>query len=277
MTSDDRDQLLRRIGLDAAPPCTAEGLRAVHRAYVTAIPYEDLAIQLDEPRALDLDLVLARVLRGGRGGYCFEVNGLLAQLLRDLGFAVEHRLGVVGAHGDRAPVNHCALVATVPADGSSFVVEAGYGEGWLDPLPLVPGEHAGPGGLSWAVAREQDGWWWIGQHRWGSTGGIAVSPEPVGFDAFAEPHRERAYDPSSPFVQTLVVQRPFDDRIVTLRARTLTVRGPSVDTSRLVGSADELGDVLHDAFGIDPAPLDRERLWRQACAQHEAWLATKEG
>jgi arylamine N-acetyltransferase len=42
----DLDALLTRIGLDAAPQPTLAGLQTIHRAYVSAIPYEDLAVQL---------------------------------------------------------------------------------------------------------------------------------------------------------------------------------------------------------------------------------------
>jgi N-hydroxyarylamine O-acetyltransferase len=79
--------------------------------------------------------------------------------------------------------------------------------------------------------------------------------------------------PESKFVQTLVVQRPLRDRIVTLRARTLTERGPAHDTTVVLASEAELADLLRAVFGIDPAALGPQRmahLWRRAAEQHAA-------
>ena len=53
----------------------------VHRAYLGAIPYEDLAVQLGETGPLDPAALVPRLLREGRGGYCFELNTVLGWLL----------------------------------------------------------------------------------------------------------------------------------------------------------------------------------------------------
>ena len=74
-------------------------------------------------------------------------------------------------------------------------------------------------------------------------------------------------------MQTLVVQQPREDRIVTLRARTLSSVGPAVDAKRVVADRDELAAVLCDVFGITVGGERLDRLWTQAAAQHEAFLA----
>ena len=88
--------------------------------------------------------------------------------------------------------------------------------------------------------------------------------------AFESHHRRLALDPESPFVRTLVVQRPRVDRIDTLRARTLSSVGPSVRTKRVVEDEAEFYVVLGAEFGISRRD---DRLWALACAQHEAFLA----
>lgn len=265
------DDLLARIGLTRA----RADLQTVHRAYLARIPYEDLAVQLGECGPLDLDALAARVLHGGRGGYCFELNTLLAALLRELGFTVHLHEAVVGAPGARAAgelANHLALV--VEAGGELWFADAGFGEGAVEALPLREGTHrVGP--LAWTFSREADGGWWLAQHEWGSVPGISIAPAEVTLDAFAPHHRRLSTSPESSFVQTLVVQRPEPDRIVTLRARTLSEKGPDADAKRVVADAEDLAAAL-GAFGIDAGvlgPERMERLWTLACAQHEAWQA----
>ncbi len=270
----DVDALLRRIGVGPRPPATGAGLTELHRAWVGRVPYEDLAIHLGEAGPLVLEDVADRILRGGRGGYCFEVNGVLAAVLEDLGFGVERREARVGARTDDGPTNHLALV--VHAEDGTWLAEAGYGEGWTEPLPLRPGTHR-QGPLGWTLEREADGGWWVGEHRWGATEGFAIAPDPVGLDAFAPHHERLSRSPDSPFVQTLVVERPHRDRVETLRARTLTARGPAVDERRTIADAREYAATLHGRFGIDPAVLGPgrvARLWARAREQHERWLAT---
>src|SRR5512139_1194232 len=139
-------ELLARIGLDAAPAADADGLRRAHRAFVSAVPYENIAVQLGECGPIDPPALARRVVDGRRGGYCFEINTVLALLLEELGFAVERHEAVV--HGE-GPTNHMALVVTV--DGRRWLADAGLGEGFVDPLPLREGAHTGPGGLVWTL------------------------------------------------------------------------------------------------------------------------------
>jgi N-hydroxyarylamine O-acetyltransferase len=261
------DALLARIGLDRAPAADAGGLRELHRAYLARMPYEDLAVQLGETGSLDEAALVSRVLHDGRGGYCFELNTLLAALLRGVGFVVTHHQAVVGGEG---PTNHMALL--VELDGSRWLADAGLGEGFIEPLPVREGRYSiGP--LSYSIEREPGGSWWIGQHEWGSFSGFRMVEEASPVSAFEVHHRRLATDPSSSFVQTLVVQQPREDRIVTLRARTLSSVGPSVDEKRVVDSADELAAVLLDVFGITVGSPRLDRVWTQAAAQHDAFLA----
>ena len=47
------DALLQRIGLPAMPEANVDGLRALHRAYLASVPYEDIAVQLGETGTLE--------------------------------------------------------------------------------------------------------------------------------------------------------------------------------------------------------------------------------
>jgi N-hydroxyarylamine O-acetyltransferase len=220
-------QLLARIGLsreDVRPDL--KGLRAVHRAYVGSIPYEDISVQLGETGALDPLELVERLLVDGRGGYCFELNTVLGWLLEELGFSLTHHQAVVGGEG---PTNHMALVVSL--DDGWWIADAGLGEGFVDPIPLRDGSvDVGP--FTWTVEN----------------------------------------DPESPFVKTLVVQKPGVDRIDTLRARTYSVVGPGAKVKRVVADEAEFWRVLAGKFGVtrrDP------RLWALAVAQHEAFTASR--
>jgi N-hydroxyarylamine O-acetyltransferase len=266
-----RERLLSRIGLSTVPTATEDGLRVVHRAFVSQVPYEDLAVQLGEYRPLDLDGLVVRMLEGGRGGYCFEANTVLRALLEALGFVVERHEGIVDSRDARSRgelTNHMALVAHVPG-GRAFIAEAGLGEGPLDPLPLAEGS-ATSGAFEYTIERH-DGGWWVQQHPYGSFPGFWFSDVVAALSDFEPHHHRLSNSPDSSFVKTLVVQRPFDDHIRTLRARTLFHDGPAIRERRVLEDMSAFAHTLEADFGIDPSTLGARRLgrlWCQAEDQH---------
>jgi N-hydroxyarylamine O-acetyltransferase len=263
------NDVLARIGLDRLPAPDVDGLFALHRSFLERVPYEALAVQLGETGPLDEAALLARLARDGRGGYCFELNTVLAALLREAGFRVTHHQAVVGTEG---LVNHMTLVVDLGPDGR-WLADAGLGEGFLEPLPLVEGRvERSP--FAWTLTHEaEDEAWYLAHHEWGSFSGFRMAEAVSAVADFNPHHRRLATEPSSMFVQTLVVQKPLADRIVTLRARTLSVVGPGLESKRVVEDEDEFGAVLRDEFGITMGGERLARLWTQAVAQHETFLA----
>jgi N-hydroxyarylamine O-acetyltransferase len=260
------EALLERIGLAAMPEATAGGLHELHRAYLARLPYEDIAIQLRETGPLDEADLITRVCAEGRGGYCFELNTVLAALLRACGFVVSRHQAVVGGEG---PTNHMALL--VHLDAERWLADAGLGEGFVEPLPFREGTtRIGP--FAFNLTREDGGSWWVGMHEWTSFRGFRMFEAESSVADFDPHHHRLASDPESSFVKTFVVQSPRPDRIVTVRARTFSAVGPDVDAKRVL-ERQEFAAVLQDEFGLEVAGERLERLWAQAEAQHEAFLA----
>src|SRR6185369_15650915 len=84
----DLDAYLARIAYPGPREPTGAVLDALHEAHVTAIPFENLDVRLHRPISLTLPDLEAKLVAGGRGGYCFEQNTLFAAVLRELGFVV---------------------------------------------------------------------------------------------------------------------------------------------------------------------------------------------
>jgi len=255
---------------------TLETLRVVIAHHAAAIPFESIDPFLGRPVPIDLPALTDKLVRRRRGGYCFELNSVLGWMLEELGFVVARHQGNVGLRerlDPPPPVNHLAL--TVALEEGTFLADAGLGEGQIDATPLVAGTHGGP--LTMTVEPE-DGGWFLGHHPWGAFEGVRVAAPVVALDAFQPHHRRLATHPESKFVNTLIVQRPYRDRIETLRSRTLTVAGPDVDERRVLADAEDLAVTLRDRFGIDPEVLGEAaiaQLWARAGEQHERWQQTQ--
>src|SRR4051812_46583237 len=84
----DLDAYFRRIGYSGAGTATLDTLRAILVRHPEAIPFENLDPLLRWPVRLDIGSLQQKLVRDGRGGYCFEQNLLLGHALSDLGFQV---------------------------------------------------------------------------------------------------------------------------------------------------------------------------------------------
>ena len=82
----DLDAYLARIGYAGTPRVDLETLGAIHRAHLLAIPYENLDVQLGRPGDVSLRHAFDKLVTARRGGWCYEMNGLLGWALNEIGF-----------------------------------------------------------------------------------------------------------------------------------------------------------------------------------------------
>src|SRR3989344_744729 len=89
------ERYLHRVGLRSPPARTERGLRELHWAQACSIPFENLTVLLGAPVALVPAALFAKLVNQKRGGYCFELNGLFAWVLKELGFEFKIHLARV--------------------------------------------------------------------------------------------------------------------------------------------------------------------------------------
>src|SRR5690242_3051518 len=113
----DLQAYLQRINYRGEQKPTAAILRELHRAHLLAVPFENLDIHLGRPILLDQDALFDKIVRRSRGGFCYELNGLFALLLRGLGFDVTLlAAGVARADGGFGPeFDHLTLLVKAPS------------------------------------------------------------------------------------------------------------------------------------------------------------------
>src|ERR1700733_9767208 len=168
---------LRRIGYDAALAPTGPTLAGLHRAHVATIPFENADVMLGRGVAVDLPSIQHKLVRRGRGGYCFEHGQLLAAALERLGYGVDRLLARVS--GERDARAH--LLLRVRAGQECWVADTGFGTGLIEPLPFrdrVP--HDQYGWSSRLTAGGGDPWWAPGPA--GRVGAAGASGRGVGQD-----------------------------------------------------------------------------------------------
>jgi N-hydroxyarylamine O-acetyltransferase len=136
------DAYLSRIGCAGPVSPTLATLNRIVFAHVTSVPFENLDVLLGRPIALDPEAVLAKLVHGRRGGYCFEQNGLLLGVLRSLGFdaqPISARVRLQRPREFTPPRTH--MFVRLEIDGQSWLADVGIGALSLTgTLRLVPNE-----------------------------------------------------------------------------------------------------------------------------------------
>lgn len=286
MTDLDTDGYLRRLGFDARPRrADVETLHALHRAHVERVPYETVDIHLERSRSIDPH-ESARHVVGGRGGYCYQLNGAFSLLLADLGFdVVWHRAGVQGQAAADPPgsalANHLALtVHGLPTDdcpSGDWLVDTGLGDAVHDPLPLHEGAYQqGPFRFTLRPSEVEPGGWRFDHDPRGSFVGMDFAPWQATVDHFTERHEFLWTSPESGFVRICSVQRRDADGVDYLKGCVLgRSAAPAGTWERTIDTEAEWFEALADVFDLplpDVDPDERHALWARVRKAHEAWL-----
>jgi len=246
----DLDAYLGRIAYSGPLQPVPAVLEAIHLAHTTHIPFENLDILLKRPIRLDLASLQAKLVTGGRGGYCFEQNLLFSAVLQRLGFSVT-QLAARVLYQSRRKLPRTHILLRVDVDGATWLADVGFGlEGLLLPVPFGSGREARQ--FAWTYrAVEADGEWILQSLRNDSWMNLySFTLEPCLAVDFEPANHYTATHPDSRFVRTLTVQLPTPDVRTMLRNREfIQDRGTTV-TRRELANDDELLAVLAETFGL---------------------------
>ncbi len=241
----DRIRFVQPLRTDGAT------LRALHRAHMLTVPFENLDIRAGRPIELSLPKLFDKIVRRRRGGFCYELNGLFAWALSEIGFWVQlHSARVWGANGPGREFDH--LVLQVFAE-RNWLVDVGFGESFLEPLPLEPSviteeEVAAyrilQSGDDWTVERREPGAEWQPQYVF-----TLVPRRLSDFEGMCTWHQT---DPASHFTQNTICTLPTSAGRITLSGHRFIVTRGGMREEREVGD-DEYSLLLRDRFGIASA------------------------
>ena len=124
---------LSRIGLQVPEEPSLDALRRIQENHIYAIPVENLDIIKGRlPLSLEIDALADKVINRRRGGISFELNVLLADALKDLGYDVKLMSARHPKYGHE--FDHAFLMVAIPGDEGMWLVDVGYTEGFRTPL-----------------------------------------------------------------------------------------------------------------------------------------------
>src|SRR5436309_4552846 len=123
----DAASYLKRIGYRGPLIPHIDVLRRLHHRHLLSVPFENLDIHLGRPIILDQRFFYKKIVENRRGGYCYELNGCFAWLLKRLGFKVSMLSARVAKkeEGLSPEFDHLTLLVHL---GERLLVDFGFGD-----------------------------------------------------------------------------------------------------------------------------------------------------
>jgi N-hydroxyarylamine O-acetyltransferase len=249
----DLDAYFRRIGFTGAAGPDRATLQALHRLHPQAIAFENLDPLLGVRVRLDPAALESKLVRSGRGGYCYEQNLLFMHVLRALGFSVRG-LGarVLWGAAEGGVTARAHMLLGVELEGQRHIADVGFG-GTTPTAPLRLDDES-----TQRTAHEP-----FRLMRVGDQFVLQVSIGPSWRSLYQFDLQEQflpdyeivnwyqSTSPDSYFTRNLMAARPVDGARYALRNAELTVHHlDGRNERRVLRTAAELHETLSGTFGL---------------------------
>lgn len=251
----DTARYLQRLNYSGPTEPTATTLRQLQLAHLARVPFENLSIHSSEPIVLNDLALFDKIVERHRGGFCYELNGLFASLLRQLGFeATMLSARVANSAGEFGPeFDHMTLVVTAAnRPDERWLADVGFGDSFNEPLLLDVRTAQHQGARSYRIdaqedhlmllQKEHDGDW-VAQYRF--------TLEPHEYADYVEMCHYHQTSPESHFTKAPVCTRITEDGRITLSGKRFISTKLGVREEREVADQTEFEKILRDEFGIE--------------------------
>ncbi|HEX7182899.1 MAG TPA: arylamine N-acetyltransferase [Thermoanaerobaculia bacterium] len=247
----DIQAYLERIGYRGPLAPTAATLRALQVAHLQAVPFENLSIHAGQPIVLDEGALFDKIVVRRRGGFCYELNGLFAALLRELGFEVD-LLSAEAARADGTfgpDFDHMALLVRL---AERWLVDVGFGDSFREPLRLNERGEQAQGDRAYRI--DEEGSALILLQRQGVEGlwerQYRFTLQAREFPEYAGMCRYHQTSPLSHFTQRRVCSLATPEGRVTLSEMRLITTRNGVRHERMLQGEEERTATLRELFGV---------------------------
>lgn len=269
LDADAVDAYLDRIGLEPGDIRSAEPnldtLTRLQTAHVKHVPFENLSIvgdpfdgEMGRGVHLDINHLHEKIVNRGRGGYCYELNGLFKTLLDALGFDVHRATAMVLNDEDdeqSTPAGHHSIIVSLDR---TYVVDVGMIPQMRRPTPLdgeeTPADEAA---VRWRVVENDRPMYdlrteyRIADEEWKPRYDFDSTPREISyFQATCDYHSNA---PESYFANNAIVCIAENEGRIELKEESFARVSRGERSERDI-SPDEWHELLEQEFGLSVPP-----------------------
>ena len=255
------NKYLERISYKGPIHPNIRTLYDLHLAHMLAIPFENLDIGLGRIIRLDEQAIWDKIIVNKRGGFCYELNGLFAWLLKQIGYEVTYlnarvfnRKGNLGSDFD-----HLTLLVHIPDQPEQCLADVGFGDSFTQPLRLDEQGEQIQGLRAYRLEQTSDGYvlWqknYAGQWERQYFFDLQSHTFPKEYLAGCQYHQTSA---NSSFTYGSIISIATEDGRVFLENNRLIITRNGIRTELPIESDREYRAFLNEYFGVT---LPKENL-----------------
>jgi N-hydroxyarylamine O-acetyltransferase len=199
--------------------------------HLLTVPFENLDIHEGNQIVLDESLLYEKIVSRGRGGFCYELNGLFCRLLRTVGFTAQ------------------IVSARVYMPGDSYLVDVGFGDTFRKPIAMPDGELEDLSGR-YQIRTDKDQYVLL-KHKsddWQPVYSFTTQPRVI--SDFEEMSSYNQTSPESHFTQQIICTIPTETGRISLSDDYLTITKGSTKRKIKIISSEHFRLKLQHYFGI---------------------------
>lgn len=229
-----------------------EFLRDLQSKHIARHSFNNLAVILGQDIPLDVESIFKKIIEKHRGGYCFEHNKLVLNVLADLGFDVRLLMARVVYNRD-VDVARTHRITLLTLNGEEYIVDAGFGHfGARYPVKLELGLEQDQGDAVYRIIQNTQGDYCYQLLKEGEFFTLYTFNLYQYSEAECTPaHFYSHKSPDAAFVNNMVVSRKFFNDIISLRNSELFRIKNNETVTTVISSAQHLHDILTSLFELD--------------------------
>lgn len=230
-----------------------------------SVPFENLDIGLKRPIQLSEEELWEKIIVLKRGGFCYELNGLFAWLLKQIGFDVTYlNARVFNREGNLSiEFDHLALLVKIPNQAGGWLADVGFGDSFNEPLSFakdgeqvqgaaLSGEAASKGLRAYKLEQTPDGyitWQKNYDGSWERQYFFDLQPRnfPADYESACLYHQT---SPESSFTRGSIISRATTDGRVSLEDGWLIVTTDGKREKIPIANDEEYHALLKEHFGV---------------------------
>ncbi|ROS17912.1 N-hydroxyarylamine O-acetyltransferase [Chryseobacterium nakagawai] len=252
------EKYLKRIHYSGNLEMNIEVLKNIHQLHPQYIPFENIDSYTGTVPSLDPEDIFQKLIVESRGGYCYEQNLLLSEILKYIGFTVELQLGrVLWRKDENSSSARTHLLLIVELNAQKYLVDCGFGTATLTgPLLLNEEKPQQTPNEQFRILQKNGAYTlWTQRENWLPVYRFELEHvEPLDLDIS---NWYLSTYPESNFKKNLILSKVDENARYTLAGHTLNIRrGAGEKETVIVENNEQLYQILRETFGLKKNAVD---------------------